>query len=205
MVRHFRWMRSTLRALLATGCVAAPVSGQTAVQLTAGATSSGVLISDGVLHTKLQPAIAPTVGIALALPTGKGSYRVRLEARYSRSTLKVTTTAGETDNLSSLATIDALVIAEGPLIGAVRWQAGGGALFYRPSDNQGVFLAGPTQRWQVMGGAIYSTPITPQITLLINGRIDAHLFLTDVLRARNYAGSQGVRRFSLQVGIERKV
>ena len=184
--------------------IATPLQAQTAIQFTAGAISSGVLVNDGALHTKLRPAAAPTFGLGIALPTGKGPYRVRFEAHYTRSTLNITTTEGLTDHLSSLTTIDVVAMAEGPLTGDVRWQAGGGALFYRPSEHQGVFLNGPVQRWLLAGGAVYSRRLTPRLSLLVSGRVDAHAFQTDVLRARNYAGSQGVQRFALSLGVEKQ-
>ena len=189
--------------LVSCACLAAPLGAQTGVQVTLGATSSGVLVNDGVVHTRLQPAIAPTVGVAIALPTGTGRYRVRLEVHVARSQLNAITADGVKDPLGSLTTIDALVMAEGPLTGYLRWQVGGGALFYRPAENQGVFLDGPVRRWMVAGGVIYSQRLSPQFNLVVNGRVDAHSFLTDVLQARNYAGSQGVRRFALTIGVER--
>jgi hypothetical protein len=194
-------MRLTLLALGI--CAAAPLAAQTGLQFTAGATASGTLVSDGVLHTKLKPGVAPTAGIGIALPTGKGPYRVRLEAHYSSSTINVTSSDGTTDRLSSVAVIDAVAMAEGPIARSLRWQLGGGAIFYRPSENQGVFLDGPVQRWLVAGGVIYSQALTPRLNLLVNGRIDAHSFTTDVLVARDYAGSQGVERFVLLLGLER--
>lgn len=197
-------MISGSRLLAVVVFAVSPMVAQSAIQVTAGATSSGAIVNDGVLHTKLRPAIAPTIGIGIALPTGKGPYRARLEARYSHSALNATTDAG-TDRIGTLTTIEALVMAEGPLTGTLRWQAGGGALFYRPSENQGVFLDGPVQRWLVVGGAVFSHRLTPQLTLLINGRVDAHSFLSSVLTTRNYAGSQGVRRVGLSIGLERKL
>lgn len=181
-----------------------PLAAQTSGQLTAGFTSSGTLVTDGVLRAKLRPAIAPTIGIAIAIRTGKGPYRVLFEAHYSRSMLRVTDTDfGTTDDLGSLATIDALIMAEGPLAGELRWQFGGGAIFYRPSENQGVFLDGPTRRWLLAGGVAWSHALSPRLHLVVNGRVDSHTFTTDVLQARNYAGSQGVRRYGLHVGVAR--
>ena len=128
---------------------------------------------------------------------------MRFEGRYSRSTLNVTSADGTTDHLGSLATVEALLIAEGPLSGKLRWQVGGGALFYRPSDDQGVFLDGPVQRWLILAGAVFTQPLTPRLALVLTARVDAHSFVTDVLRARDYVNSQGVRRFSFALGVER--
>jgi hypothetical protein len=94
-------------------------------------------------------------------------------------------------------------MAEGPLVGQLRWQVGGGAIFYQPSANQGVFLDGPVQRWMVAGGLTWTHRLSPQMRLLVQGRVDSHTFTTDVLIARDYAGSQGVRRVGLHFGVER--
>ena len=201
--RHLRRMRRLLTAAMIT-VGTTPLAAQTGVQLTAGVTSSGILVSDGVLRTKLRPAIAPTIGIAIAIPTGKGPYRAVLAAHYSRSSLRVTDTDfGTTDDLGTLATIDALVMAEGPIAGALRWQFGGGAIFYRPSANQGVFLDGPSHRWLIAGGLAWSHTLSPHLHLVVDGRVDSHTFTTDVLVARHYAGAQGVQRFGLHFGVER--
>jgi hypothetical protein len=196
-------MRSSLVALAITAA-ASPLAAQAGVQLTGGVTSSGILITDGVLRTELRPTIAPTIGLAIALPTGKGPFRLLLETHYARATLRVTDTDLHiTDDLGSLATIDAVVMAEGPVTGKFRWQVGGGAIFYRPSENQGVFLDGPASRWLISGGLVWTHPLTPRLHLLINGRVDNHTFTTDVLVARNYAGTQSVFRLGLHVGVER--
>jgi hypothetical protein len=203
VVRHFRRVPITRCILAVCVCLSTRLNGQTGVQLTAGITSSGVLVNDGVVHVRLQPALAPTIGLALAMPTGQGPYRVRFEAHASRATLNAIPAEGASDNLGTLTTIDALVMAEGPLNGNLRWQVGGGAIFYQPGDNQGVFRDGPVRRWLVAGGVIYTQPLTPRYHLVVNGRVDAHSFLTTTLQARNYAGSQGVRRFALTIGVER--
>ncbi len=90
------------------------------------------------------------------------------------------------------------------MTGALRWQVGGGAIFYQPSENQGVFLDGPTQRWLLAGGIVFSHPLSGHLKLIVSGRVDAHSFTTDVTRcARLLAGSQGVQRFGLRVGLEK--
>jgi hypothetical protein len=207
--RHLRRMTSLLSGLNRSGLaailavvVSLPLAGQVSVQVSAGVTRSGTLVTDGVLLTKLRPGIAPTIGAAIAVPTGKGPFRLRLQVDYSRSELEATAN-GSTDKLGSLATIDALVMAEGRLTPAFRWQVGGGAIFYRPSENEGVFYDGPTRRWMIAGALSYWHQLSRNLILVVNGRIDSHSFKTETLQQRNYAGSQGVQRFALQLGIER--
>jgi hypothetical protein len=196
-------MRLLPSLLLSAACVST-VAAQRTIALSAGMVASSALLVDGVALASLRPAIGPSLGLALALPTGKGPYRLRLEGHYTRATLDATTDAGGTRGLFPLTTIDALLLAEGPLFGSLRWEVGGGAIFYRPSKKQSAFVDGPVQRWLVTAGAIYSHRFSPGLDLFVEGRVDGHTFTTDLLIARGYAGSQGVRRGSLSVGLARK-
>jgi hypothetical protein len=193
--------------LLAAAVWTAPLAGQAAVRLSAGATYSSALIDDGVLSTKLRPAIAPTMGLGLAIPTGKGPYRLVAEVTYARSTLNVISTTGinGNDQLAAVATITTLGFFEGALHGALRWQLGGGAIFYRPTERQGVFQNGGTQRWILTGGVMWGHRLTPSMDVLVTGRVDVHTFSTDVLQARGYGQSQSVQRFGLLVGVSRRL
>lgn len=196
-------MRHFVVAAVMAAC-ASPLAGQAAVQLTAGVTSSGVLVTDGVLREELKPGIAPTIGLTVAIPTGSGPFRALVALHYSRSQLRATDTDnGAGGDLGSLATIDAQVMAEGPVASGLRWQFGGGAIFYRPSENSGVFLNGGVRRWLIGGGVVWRRQLSPHLRLLINGRVDNHTFTTETLIARNYSGTQGVIRLGLHAGVER--
>ena len=192
--------------LLAALPWAAPLGAQAAVRLSAGATYSSALINDGVLSTKLRPAIAPTMALGVSYPTGKGPYRVLADVAYARSPLDVITTDNSGhDQLAAVATITTLVLAEGPVRGALRWQAGGGAVFYRPTERQGVFQDGAAHRWVIAGGLTWTRALTAAMDLLITARVDAHNFTTDVLQARGYGEAQSVQRFGLLVGVNRRL
>ena len=194
--------------LLATAVWTAPLASQATVRLSAGATYSSALIDDGVLSTKLRPAIAPTVGLGVSYPTGKGPYRVLAEVSYARSALNVISTgaaSGSSDQLAAVATITTLVLAEGAVRGGLRWQVGAGAVFYSPTQREGVFQNGGTHRWVLAGGVLWSHPLTTTMDLLITARADAHTFTTDVLQARGYGESQSVERLGLLFGVNRRL
>ncbi|MGH7525031.1 MAG: hypothetical protein ACREK8_12030 [Gemmatimonadales bacterium] len=184
-----------------------PLAGQATVQLSAGATYSTALVDDGVLSTKLRPAIAPTVALDVAYPTGKGPYRALAEVTYARAPLNVINTLGtSTDGqLAAVATVTTLVLFEGKLLWLFRWQLGGGAVFYLPTANEGVFQNGGTHRWMLAGGVVWSRQITETLKLQVTGRVDTHTFTTSALGDRGYAGSQSVQRLGLRVGIERRL
>ena len=182
----------------------APLTAQGNAQLTLGATYSTPIVDDGILDTKLRPAVAPTVGVAFSISTGKGPYRALVEAHYSRSPLNVTEGTGSRDQLASVGVIDALFMLEAPIKNGVRARFGGGAVFYSPSQRQGVFLAGGVRRWIIAGELLWTHQLTPRLSLLVNGRVDSHEFTTPTLRTRGYGGAQSVRRVGLQLGVERK-
>ena len=77
---------------------------------------------------------------------------------YARSPLNVISTTGTNgnDQLAPVATVTTLLLAEGAVRGALRWQVGGGAMFYRPTERQGVFQDGGTQRWMLAGGLVWT-------------------------------------------------
>jgi len=193
-----------IHAVVLAGFAVTPLAAQATVQLSAGATYSRPLVDDGILDTKLRLAVAPTVGLAVGIPTGSGPYRALLEGHYSRSRPTVTEGTGVTDELSSVAVIDALLMLEAPIHGGIRARIGGGAIFYQPSERQGVFLNGAAHRWIIAGELFGTRRLTDRMNLLVTGRIDYHEFSTSVLRARGYGGNQSVQRYALSVGVERK-
>ena len=192
--------------LLASVAWAAPLAGQADLRLDAGATYSSALLDDGVLSTRVRPAIAPTAALGIGIPTGKGGYRVVAEVSYTRAPLNVFTTAGvKQDQLAAVATITTLLLAEGRLRGDLRWQAGGGAVFYRPSEPQGAFQAGGPHRWIVAAGVTWTRPLTSTIDLHVTGRVDAHTFTSSVLQSRGYGSAQSVERLALRLGLSRRL
>ncbi|HEY4321438.1 MAG TPA: hypothetical protein VGM77_09705 [Gemmatimonadales bacterium] len=206
-----RWWPDVVRggALLAVASglllVARPAGAQLAVSLTGGAFASSALIKDGVLNTTLQPAIAPSVGVGIAFPlSGRSAYRLRLQTDVSRGAVNVTdNSSNETGTLTTVTMIDATLMIEGALRDEIRWEVGGGALFYLPSEDVGVFQSGSARCWLLAAGLTWHHPLSPGMSLLIAARVDSHEFSTDELRLRGYARSQAVERFGLHVGVER--
>lgn len=188
-----------------------PLAAQATVRLAAGATVSTPLIQDGALLTQLTPALAPDVSIALSYPTGAGGYRVLLETDVRHAGLNaVDNDPNEPDyrskdHIGSLTTIDALVLVEGHVRWGLRWQAGGGAVFYRPGQREGVFQDGGTQRWVIAAGLVWTHPMGPHWNLLAQGRVDHQGFTTRLLVDRGYGESQSVQRVTLQLGVERRL
>ncbi len=186
-----------------------PLAAQATVRLTAGATLSTPLIQDGSVLTRLTPTLAPDVGIALSYPTGAGGYRVLLEGDVRHAGLNAVNNDPNDpeyrskDHIGTLTTVDALLLVEGHVRGQLRWQAGGGAVFYRPGQQEGVFQDGGTHRWVVALGLAWVHPIGPRWNLLAQGRVDHQEFTTQVLVDRGYGQSQSVQRITLQLGLER--
>lgn len=189
----------TLAALVA---LVTPGVSQTAVRVNVGATAWSPLVNDYLGgDITLKPAVAPTLSIAVAHPVGQG-YRMALEGQFGTSTLEVED-RGATDDLGTLRTLGLLVLMDGPIASALRWEAGAGALFYRPTIPQGVFLDGGTTRWQLVAGLTWQKRVATELDLVVAARYDYSTFTTTHLIALGYSASTAVHRAGLHVGLER--
>lgn len=186
--------------------MAHPVAAQRTVRVALGGTWSSDLARDAVLdNTVLKLAVAPGGLLGVAIPiTPNGGYRLLIEAGYASASLSASSDAGNAGDLGRVATISTVAMLDGAIHGALRWQAGGGLLFYRPASKAGVFLDGGLRRYQVAGGMSWNHPITPSLSVLILGRYSFHEFITPILVSRGYSSYQSVHRAGLQVGVERR-
>lgn len=192
-------MRLTLTLLLVLPAVA---PAQTLARLSAGVTGSTVLVEDfrgGPIAVE-QGVPLPTLALQLShtLPSG---YRLGLEGRVTSGTTEVTDNGASAD-LGTLRTISVMALAEGPIRGAFRWQAGLGTILYRPAEEIGIWSRGGASRWLVGGGLTWTRPLG-SVDLVVGGRYDFHPFTTPRLDADGFAGYQAVHRAGLTVGLER--
>lgn len=189
-------------ALAGVCTLAGRVSAQATVRLSAGATVGTALVKDNLGGPiTLKPAVAPTVAVAISHPTGRG-YALTLEGQFGTSSLQVDDD-GTKDDLGTLRTLGVLVLLEGPIAKDFRWQAGAGALMYRPSEKQGVFLDDSPTRWLLAAGATWSRALSPSLRLVVTGRYDFHTFTTRHLDAVGYSQFTTVQRGGLFAGVER--
>jgi hypothetical protein len=192
-----------LLACAATLIGTAQASGQSSLRLSAGATLGTSLVNDDLGgEITLKPAVAPTLALAVAHPVGLG-YRMVLEGSVGSSTLKVTD-KGVEDELGALRTMGLTLLLDGPVRGRVRWQAGAGALLYRPAEKQGVFLDGAPTRWLLALGASWSRPLSGALELVANVRYDYSTFTTKHLDQVGYSQFNTVHRVGLFAGVERR-
>lgn len=192
-----------LLAAFVTLSAAAGASAQTSLRLSAGATLGTPLVRDdlgGAITVK--PAVAPTIALAAAHPVGHG-YRMILEAAVGSSTLQVTD-KGVNDELGALRTLGLALLLDGPIRKSLRWQAGAGALMYRPSEQQGIFLDDSPTRWLLAVGASWSRPLSATIDLVVNARYDYSTFTTRHLDKLGYSQFTTVQRVGLFAGVERR-
>jgi hypothetical protein len=196
-----RWL-----LLILVVATAQPALAQRTIRLAAGVTRSGDLAHDAVLdNTVLSLGLAPTVTVGVAMPiTTHGSLRGLFEASYATSRLAATDATVSKDPLGRVATLSTSAMLDGPVSGALRWQAGVGVLFYLPTEHAGVFLDGAAHRYLVGGGLSWTHPLTSSINLLALGRYSFHEFTTPVLVSRGYSSYQSVHRFGVQLGVERR-
>jgi hypothetical protein len=189
----------TLSGLLAAST---PGVSQTVVRASVGATGWSPLVNDYLGgDITLQPTVAPTLSIMVAHPVGQG-YRMALEGQFGTSTLEVED-RGVTDDLGTLRTLGLVALLDGPIASTLRWQAGAGALFYRPTVEQGVFLDGGTTRWQLVGALSWQKRVATELDLVAAARYDYSTFTTTHLISLSYSGSTAVHRVGLHIGLER--
>lgn len=201
-----RWLGG-LAALLLLGTSVVPARAQVTGRLALGASKSTRLLRDNVLdNTELTLGVAPTATAGLAFPLSRtGPYRVVFEGSYSRATLSVTddSMTGRVE-LQKVGLIGVGMMLDGPLGRGLRWQAGAGVLWYRPSERQGVFAANAPTRYQLTGGLSWARPIRGPLSLLAMARYSFHEFTTASLVDRGYSSTEGIHRLGLQLGLERR-
>ncbi len=180
-----------------------PATAQTSLRLSAGATIGSALVRDELGGpVTLRPGAAPTVAIAASHSVGHG-YRIALEGQFGSSSLKVTDN-GSKDDLGALRTLGMLLLLDGPIAKSLRWQAGAGALLYRPAVRQGVFLENSPTRWLLAAGADWSRPVGKTLALVLTARYDFSTFTTRRLDTIGYSQFTAVQRVGLFVGLERR-
>ncbi|MES2306946.1 MAG: hypothetical protein V4558_15700 [Gemmatimonadota bacterium] len=196
------------RAHLLLACSAALIgtgqaSAQAALRLSAGAVVSTPLVRDDLGGPiTLKPAIAPTLAVAVSHDVGLG-YRLQLEGAIGSSTLKVTDN-GVNDELGALRTMSLTLLLDGPIGHSLRWQAGGGALLYRPAEKFGVFLDDSPTRWLLAAGASWSRPLNAAYSVVVNARYNYSTFTTKHLDQIGYSQFTTVQRVGLFAGVERR-
>jgi hypothetical protein len=192
-------MRLSLALLLALPAVA---PAQTMVRVSAGVTASSKLVEDflGGPITVTQAVPLPTVALRLShtLPSG---YRLGVEGRLTSGATEVTDN-GATEDLGTVRTLTVMALADGPVRGALRWEAGVGTILYRPTEETGIWSRGGASRWLVGGGLTWTRPLG-SVDLVVGGRYDFHPFTTPRLDGDGYAGYQAVHRAGLTLGLER--
>lgn len=186
---------------LALLALPASVSAQAFVRGGAGITVSTDFVKDFIVTpVTSRQSQAPTIVALLGwrLPSG---HRVGVEARYATGTWEVRDD-GAPDDLGGLTTLGLALIADGPLRGALRWEAVAGKLAYRPESETGLFSGGAPSPWLVGAGLSWSRAVG-QFVLVPSIRYDYHGFTSSRLDGDDYTARQAVHRIGLSLSIER--
>jgi hypothetical protein len=183
--------------------VGAPLLGaQAFVRVSVGATGSTDFAKDFIVHPiGARQSVAPTAALVVGWRLASG-YRVAVEGRYAKGTWEVDED-GFTDDLGGLGTLALAVMADGPIRGALRWEAAVGQLRYRPEAEIGLFADGAPSRWMLGGGLSWSRPVSVALHLVVGARYEFHGFSSDALESAGYTRSQTVHRIGLTLGVER--
>lgn len=201
---HLRTMRLSILTVLVLAAAPVPAAAQLSVRVGAGATLGNALVSEAIVYDdiiSLKTGVAPTLALALGYPVAP-RYQLLLEARIASSGMTATSNEGDAD-LGTLRTIGVTVMAEGPLPYGMRFQIGGGAIKYSPSEATGVFLADAPMKPMVTAGLGWVRALRPGLDLHLGGRWDMHEFTTTTLRQRGWSQAQRINRVAFTIGLER--
>lgn len=169
-----------------------------------GAIGASNMLRDVIVsEVTVRQSIAPMLALGGSLPIAH-RYRANLEAVVSSGGYHSDDGGVEAD-LGTLRTASLLLGLEGPIVPAIRWRVGAGALLYSASEDQGVFLQGGTTRFLAGVGADYRRPALRGWDLMASLRYDYHRFTTEELERRGFSLTQPVSRVSLSVGLARSV
>ena len=149
----------------------------------------------------VQQSIAPLLALGVAVPVGTG-YRAGLEAIIASGAYHAEENGAEAD-LGTVRTGSLMLGLDGPIAASFRWRAGLGAILYRPSEDEGIFLQGGPTKFIAGLGVDYRYPIMTKWDLMASARYDYHRFTTDELERRGFSQTQPVSRISLSVGLPR--
>lgn len=178
------------------------LTGQAFVRIGGGVTGSTAFLKDFLVEPiAARQSIAPTAQVLLGWQLASG-FRMGVEARYAIGTWEVED-GDYTDDLGSLKTLSLALFADGPISGALRWEAVAGMLRYQPESEVGPFGSGAPSPWLVGGGVSWSRPLNEAFTVVVAARYDYHGFNTKRLDTDGYGSRQSVHRGGLTLAVER--
>lgn len=193
-----------MRFRLAVLALLLPVSvgGQMFVRVGAGVTASTDFVKDFIVEPlAARQSIAPTAQLLLGWRMASG-FRVGVEARYAIGNWEVEDREF-TDEVGGLKTLNLALFADGPIRGALRWEAVAGVLRYQPETEVGVFGSGAPSPWMLGGGVSWSRPLSSAFNVVVAARYDYHGFNSQRLDTEGYASRQSVHRAGLTLAVER--
>ena len=199
-------LRRSAIVLLVSGVVAArPLTGQLAVEISAGARYSTALVQDSIVSPcDVRPAIAPAVSVTLAVPSAHG-WEPQATLDFSTSEMRRHDAGGASAALGRVSTAAFTVGLEHRLPAGFFARIGAGGLKYLPGEHSGMFRQG--------SGAIaglgtlalgHALPVGTRYHLAVEARYDVHGFTTPALRDEGFDTARMVHRVALMIRAERR-
>ena len=180
----------------------AGASSQAFVRVSAGVTASTDFVKDFLVEPlAARQSIAPT-GAALVGWRFANDIRFGVEDRLAMGSYEIVE-EDFTDDLGSLTTLGLSLFVDGPITGALRWEAVAGMLRYQPEREIGVFGSGAPSPWMAGGGVSWTRPLNTSLHVVLSARYDYHGFNTKRLDTDGYASRQSVHRAGLMLAVER--
>jgi hypothetical protein len=167
-----------------------------------GATAATELLKDDLIREiEVQQSLAPPLARGASLAFAP-RYRAGLEATLTSGGHHATE-AGEDTDLGTLRTGSVMLGLTGVIRPDLDWRAGAGLIAYWPSEDEGIFQRGGPTQFLAGAGLDYRPSVLARWELMLSLRYDFHRFTTEELRARGFAGRQGVQRISATIGLAR--
>jgi len=197
---------ATLVVILALGVFApSQVTGQLAVEISAGVRYSSALVRDSIVTPlDVRPAPAPAVAVTLATPLERG-WAAQVTLDFSTSQLRRHDADGSTVALGRVSAAAVTVgLQHRPPAGfAMRFGVGG--LTYIPGENSGIFRLGSGGIAGLGTLALsHALPVGRRFGFAVEARYDVHGFTTPALRDEGFGSARTVHCVALVLRAARR-
>jgi hypothetical protein len=194
-------LRRTAIVLFVSGVGAVapgPLTGQLAVEVSAGARYGSALVHDSIVTPfDVRPALAPAVAVAVTTRFERG-WAAQVTLDFSTSELRRYDADGSTVALGRVSTAAFTVGLERRLPAGLFARIGVGGIKYFPGEDSGIFRLGSASI-AGLGALALGHPLLAgkRYSFAVEARYDVHGFATPALRDEGISSARAVHRVAL--------
>ena len=176
------------------------LTGQVAVEVSAGARYSSALVRDSIVTPfTVRSALAPAVAVTVTRPLERG-WAAQVTLDFSTSALQRHDADGSSIAFGRVSTAAFIVGLERRLPAGFFTRIGIGGLKYIPSENSGMFRLGSGSIAGLGALALgHPLPLGRRYRFAVEARYDVHAFTTPALRDEGFDSPQPVHRVTLTI------